>query len=70
MSGLKTDLETAKQAIKAVKEGREYLQNIIEETPQAETRIELRPEQKEAVAKPKKSLRKKTKCFGMPNAFW
>ena len=34
-----TDLETAKQAIKAVKEGREYLQNIIEETPQAETRI-------------------------------
>lgn len=32
-----TDLETAKAAIKAVKEGREYLQNIVEETPEAET---------------------------------
>lgn len=58
-----TDLETAKQAIKAVKEGREYLQNIIEETPQAETRIELRPEQKEAVAKTRKVFKKKDKML-------
>lgn len=58
-----TDLETAKQAIKAVKEGREYLQNIIEETPQAETRIELRPEQKEAVAKTQKVFKKKDKML-------
>ena len=58
-----TDLETAKQAIKAVKEGREYLQNIIEETPQAETRIELRPEQKEAVAKTQKVFKKKGKML-------
>ncbi|MCO4489102.1 Type II restriction endonuclease [Streptococcus infantarius subsp. infantarius] len=58
-----TDLETAKQAIKAVKEGREYLQNIIEETPQAETRIELRPEQKEAIAKTQKVFKKKDKML-------
>ena len=58
-----TDLETAKQAIKAVKEGREYLQNIIEETPQAETKIELRPEQKEAVAKTQKVFKKKDKML-------
>lgn len=58
-----TDLETAKQAIKAVKEGREYLQNIIEETPQVETRIELRPEQKEAVAKTQKVFKKKDKML-------
>lgn len=58
-----TDLETAKQAIKAVKEGREYLQNIIEKTPQAETRIELRPEQKEAVAKTQKVFKKKDKML-------
>lgn len=58
-----TDLETAKQAIKAVKEGRGYLQNNIEETPQAETRIELRPEQKEAVAKTQKVFKKKDKML-------
>ena len=58
-----TDLETAKAAIKAVKEGREYLQNIVEETPEAETKIELRPEQKEAVAKTQKVLKKKDKML-------
>ena len=58
-----TDLETAKAAIKAVKEGREYLQNIVEETPEAETKIELRPEQKEAVAKTQKVFEKKDKML-------
>lgn len=58
-----TDLETAKAAIKAVKEGREYLQNIVEETPEAETKIELRPEQKEAVAKTQKVFKKKDKML-------
>lgn len=58
-----TDLETAKAAIKAVKEGREYLQNIVEETPEAETKIELRPEQKEAVARTQKVFEKKDKML-------
>ncbi|MGT2951008.1 restriction endonuclease [Streptococcus cuniculi] len=54
-----TDLETAKEAIKAVKEGREYLQNISAELPESKVEIELRPEQKEAVSKTKKVFKKK-----------
>lgn len=58
-----TDLETAKAAIKAVKEGRDYLQNLVEARPQAEKQIELRPEQKAAVAKTQKVFKKKDKML-------
>lgn len=53
----KTDLETAKEAIKAVKEGRSALQGIAESTPTYE--IKLRPEQESAVSKTKAVFKKK-----------
>lgn len=53
----KTDLETAKEAIKAVKEGRSALQGIAEPTPTYE--IKLRPEQESAVSKTKAVFKKK-----------
>lgn len=46
----KTDLETAKKAIKAVKEGKETLDGVI---PQSKMQIVLRPEQQVAVEKTK-----------------
>lgn len=46
----KTDLETAKRAIKAVKEGKDSLDKI---KPEAKIKIVLRPEQQEAVDKTK-----------------
>ena len=53
----KTDLETAKEAIKAVKEGRSALQGIAETAPIYE--IKLRPEQENAVAKTKEVFKRK-----------
>lgn len=53
----KTDLETAKEAIRAVKEGRSALQGIAESTPTYE--IKLRPEQESAVSKTKEVFKKK-----------
>lgn len=58
-----TDLETAKEAIKAVKEGREYLPNMSKETQEAEIKIELRPEQKEAVSKTRAVFKKKNRML-------
>ncbi|ARD07600.1 restriction endonuclease (plasmid) [Lactobacillus amylolyticus] len=46
----KTDLETAKKAIKAVKEGKDTLDGVI---PQSKIKIVLRPEQQVAVEKTK-----------------
>ena len=45
----KTDLETAKLAIKAVKEGRNYINSSIEESFIDGVEIQLRPEQENAV---------------------
>lgn len=45
----KTDLETAKLAIKAVKEGRSYINSSIEESFIDGVEIQLRPEQENAV---------------------
>lgn len=53
----KTDLETAKEAIKAVKEGRSALQGIAETAPIYE--IKLRPEQENAVTKTKEVFKRK-----------
>lgn len=53
----KTDLETAKEAIKAVKEGRSALQKIAETAPTYE--IKLRPEQENAITKTKDVFKKK-----------
>jgi hypothetical protein len=50
-----TDLETAKAAIKAVKEGRKSLQVSVQ--PSAKLKIVLRPEQQEAVDKTKKAFK-------------
>ena len=53
----KTDLDTAKEAIKAVKEGRSALQTIAETAPTYE--IKLRPEQENAITKTKDVFKKK-----------
>lgn len=58
-----TDLEIAKEAIRAVKEGREYLSSIVEETPNEEMTYELRPNQKEAILKTQKVFKKKNKML-------
>ncbi|GFH41631.1 restriction endonuclease [Lactococcus hodotermopsidis] len=55
------DVETAKSAIKAVKEGKSALQGIAE--AKSEYDITLRPEQDAAVAKTKKSFKKKDKML-------
>lgn len=57
----KTDLETAKNAIKAVKEGHSALQTISEKTPSYE--IMLRPEQKSAVEQTKRNFKKNKKML-------
>ncbi len=51
-----TDLETVKKAIKAVKEGKEYLS--IAEISHGQNPIIFRPEQKEAIEKTKKQFKK------------
>lgn len=58
----KTDLETAKSAIKAVKEGRNYL-NIVDETFAEEPIITLRPEQEAAVKQTQKVFKKKDRML-------
>lgn len=50
-----TDLETAKSAIQAVKDGREYINESVEE----KTSVTLRPEQEEAVAKTRQAFKTK-----------
>lgn len=50
-----TDLETAKSAIQAVKAGREYINESVEE----KTAVILRPEQEEAVAKTRQAFKTK-----------
>ncbi|AGV72539.1 Eco57I restriction-modification methylase domain-containing protein [Lactococcus cremoris] len=57
----KTDLETAKNAIKAVKEGHSALQTISEKAPSYE--IILRPEQKSAVEQTKRNFKKNKKML-------
>ena len=52
----KTDLETVKNAIKAVKEGRESLNN--QEKTEDKNPIVFRPEQQEAIEKTKKQFKK------------
>ncbi|RZI48557.1 Eco57I restriction-modification methylase domain-containing protein [Lactococcus kimchii] len=56
-----TDLETAKDAIKAVKDGRSALQMVAEETATYE--ITLRPEQNAAVEQTKKAFKTKDKML-------
>lgn len=58
----KTDLETAKSAIKAVKEGRNYL-NVVDETFAEEPIITLRPEQEAAVKQTQKVFKKKDRML-------
>ena len=50
----KTDLETAKKAIKAVKERKDSLDDV---KPESKVEIVLRPEQKKAIEKTKKGFR-------------
>ena len=50
-----TDLETAKSAIQAVKDGREYINESVEE----KTAVILRPEQEAAVAKTRQAFKTK-----------
>ncbi|MCU9534036.1 Eco57I restriction-modification methylase domain-containing protein [Streptococcus sp. CSL10205-OR2] len=59
----KTDLETAKSAIKAVKEGKNYLNVPLEEATVAEQFIELRPEQEAAVKQTQKVFKKKKRML-------
>ncbi|MFK4925362.1 Eco57I restriction-modification methylase domain-containing protein [Lactococcus garvieae] len=56
-----TDLETAKSAIKAVKEGKSALSVVTEDNP--ETQITLRPEQKSAVEQTRKNFKKNKKML-------
>lgn len=59
----KTDLETAKAAIKAVKEGKNYLNIAVEETLVDEQVITLRPEQEAAVKQTQKVFKKKNRML-------
>ena len=59
----KTDLETAKSAIKAVKEGKNYLNISADETFVDETIIRLRPEQEAAVEQTRKVFKKKDRML-------
>ena len=59
----KTDLETAKAAIKAVKEGKNCLNMAIDESCVAEPIITLRPEQEAAVEQTPKSFQEKDRML-------
>lgn len=59
----KTDLETAKAAIKAVKEGRNYLNITVKESFIEEPVITLRPEQETAVEHTQKVFKKKDRML-------
>ncbi|WP_283590131.1 Eco57I restriction-modification methylase domain-containing protein [Ligilactobacillus saerimneri] len=58
----KTDVETVKAAIKAVKEGRKSI-DITSHVANLQPKIELRPEQKEAIKKTKKAFKKGNKML-------
>ena len=59
----KTDLKTAKDAIKAVKEGRNYLNISSSETDVEEELITLRPEQEAAVTQTQKVFKNKDRML-------
>ena len=59
----KTDLETAKEAIKAVKEGKAYISEKPAEYVTDSTNIILRPEQNAAVEKTQKTFKKKNRML-------
>ncbi|HEL0023945.1 TPA: Eco57I restriction-modification methylase domain-containing protein [Streptococcus equi subsp. zooepidemicus] len=59
----KTDLETAKSAIKAVKEGKNYLNIPADETVVEEPIIRLRPEQEAAVEQTQKVFKNKNRML-------
>lgn len=59
----KTDLETAKSAIKAVKEGKNYLNIHADETVVEEPIIRLRPEQEAAVEQTQKVFKNKNRML-------
>lgn len=59
----KTDLETAKEAIKAVKEGKAYISEKPAEYVADSTNIILRPEQNAAVEKTQKTFKKKNRML-------
>lgn len=59
----KTDIETAKLAIKAVKEGRNYINSSIEESFIDGVEIQLRPEQENAVKQTQKVFRDKDRML-------
>lgn len=58
----KTDVETVKAAIKAVKDGRKSI-DITAHVANLQPKIELRPEQKEAIKKTKKAFKKGNKML-------
>ena len=59
----KTDLETVKEAIKAVKEGKAYISEKPAEYVTDSTNIILRPEQNAAVEKTQKTFKKKNRML-------
>lgn len=59
----KTDLETAKAAIKAVKDGKSYLNNFANEMDRKEQIITLRPEQEAAIQQTQKVFKKKNRML-------
>lgn len=59
----KTDVETVKKAIAAVKEGQRSINVTTEEVEEPQSKIDLRPEQKEAVKKTKKAFKKYDKML-------
>lgn len=59
----KTDLQTAKDAIKAVKEGKKCLDTLSHEAYEHELTIKLRPEQEAAVRQTQKVFKKKNRML-------
>lgn len=59
----KTDLETAKLAIKAVKEGRSFINSSLEEPFEEGFEIQLRPEQENAVKQTQKVFKDKDRML-------
>lgn len=59
----KTDLETAKEAIKAVKDGRSFISDVPAEYIADKSKIILRPEQNAAVEQTQKTFKKKDRML-------
>lgn len=59
----KTDLETAKEAIKAVKDGRSFISDVPAEYIADKSEITLRPEQNAAVEQTQKTFKKKDRML-------